>query len=53
MVGLIKNHVKKSWKTLFVNFFNYLNLIFVSRNLLSLQTVVHFSVAFETSCKYT
>jgi hypothetical protein len=30
-------------------FFNYLNLIFVSRNLL----VLHYYVAFGTSCKYT
>ena len=43
----------KSSETLFSNFFNYLNQIFVSRNLLAHHAAVHFYVAFGTSCKYT
>jgi hypothetical protein len=62
-VGFIKNSVsytvvlkkpcpQKVGKRNFL-FFNYLNLIFVSRNLLVLHMVLHYYVAFGTSCKYT
>jgi len=53
MVVLKKILSTKSSETLFPIFFNYLNLVFVSRNLLALHMVFHFYVAFGTSCKYT
>jgi hypothetical protein len=43
----------QSSETLFLNFFNYLNQIFVSRNLLDRHGAADFYVDFGTSCKYT